>query len=106
MVGIPILAGFSSKLFITVAASDASSKTIFYVVVCALAISAVLNALYFIRTVIRIFSHPEGDAEITTVKSELDYAVSSLGLLGSNVALGIAPMIVYELITLGILQLR
>ena len=106
MVGIPIFAGFSSKLFITVAASDANSKIVFYAVVCALAISAVLNALYFVRTVIRIFSRPEGDAEITTVKSELDYAVSSIGLLGSNVLLGVAPMIVFELITLGILQLR
>lgn len=55
MTGIPSLAGFSSKLYFAVAATFHSGP-IELIVLAALAVSTLLNALYFIRTVIRIFT--------------------------------------------------
>ena len=106
MVGIPVFVGFSSKLFITLAASKAEQKAIFYIAIASLVISTVLNALYFIRTVIGIFSRPEGDGvKIEAAKAEPAYLVSSLGLMAANVFMGVSPMVVYALIERGLLQL-
>ena len=106
MVGIPIFVGFSSKLFITMAALASEHKWLIYAAICALAVSAVLNALYFIRTVIRIFSRPEGESlDIKPAKAEPSYMLSCAGLMGANIFMGIAPMIVFGLIELGLLQL-
>lgn len=106
MVGIPIFVGFSSKLFIIMAASLAKTKVIFYLAIAALVISTILNALYFIRTVIRIFSRPEGDGVIIEkTKIEPSFALSSVGLMAVNVFMGIMPMVVYGLIESGLLQL-
>lgn len=55
MVGIPLFAGFISKLYLTQAAIDLFDwKMIVGVIV--LAISTILNALYFIRAVISIYT--------------------------------------------------
>ena len=106
MVGIPVFVGFSSKLFITLAASKAEPKALFYIAIASLVISTVLNALYFIRTVIGIFSRSEGDGlKIESAKAEPTYLVSSIGLMGANVFMGICPMVVYALIERGFLQL-
>ncbi len=59
MVGIPLLAGFTSKVYFAEAAFTASrSKMI--VTLIALAISTVLNAMYFLRQVITIYTPARG----------------------------------------------
>ena len=64
MVGIPIFAGFSAKLnFATAAAESGNYRILFYTMI-ALAVSSVLNALYFIRTCIRIYTSGRGGADI------------------------------------------
>lgn len=57
MVGVPMFAGFISKLFFSQAAVGHEIKMLPTLI--ALAISTVLNAVYFMRTVIRIYSPVE-----------------------------------------------
>lgn len=55
MVGVPIFAGFVSKLlFAEAAAADASWRMFPAIIV--LAISTILNAVYFMKTVLRIYT--------------------------------------------------
>lgn len=61
MTGIPSLAGFSAKLYFAIAATS-HRGAVELVVLAALAVSTILNALYFIRTVIRIFT-PSAEAD-------------------------------------------
>jgi len=60
MVGIPTLAGFVSKLLFGMASLQSEGKTLATLIV--LAISTVLNAVYFLRTMIRIY-RPASDKE-------------------------------------------
>lgn len=59
MVGIPLLAGFTSKVYFAEAAITASTPKMAIAMV-ALAISTILNAVYFIRAVISIYT-PRND---------------------------------------------
>ena len=59
MVGIPLFAGFSSKFLILLAATDNRNPAVSFIVLIALAVSTLVNTLYFIRTVIRIWSRPQ-----------------------------------------------
>ncbi|MCI8317198.1 MAG: sodium:proton antiporter [Lachnospiraceae bacterium] len=61
MVGFPMFAGFISKLLFAQAGVESSHKMLMTLV--ALAISTVLNAVYFMKTVIRIYT-PEWKAGI------------------------------------------
>ena len=64
MVGIPLFAGFSSKLLFAVAAAESGGRGVLFSVMLALAVSSVLNAMYFVRTVIRIFTLGRGGADL------------------------------------------
>lgn len=70
MVGIPIFAGFTSKLNFAQAAVLDTNHVKMIVVFIALAISSLLNALYFLRTVIRLFSRPD-EAEPQAAAEEI-----------------------------------
>ncbi len=59
MIGIPIFAGFSAKLMFGQAAVLSGNYTKIMMVLIALGISSVLNAIYFIRTMIRIYFDPD-----------------------------------------------
>lgn len=64
MVGFPMLSGFISKLLFASAALQSPHKML--VTLIALAVSTVLNAVYFLRTVITIYSIPEEENDRTT----------------------------------------
>lgn len=55
MVGIPLLAGFTSKVYFAEAALNAASGKL-WVAMVALAVSTILNAVYFISAVITIYT--------------------------------------------------
>ena len=65
MVGIPIFAGFSSKLLFAVAAAESGDANTIWSTMLALGVSSMLNALYFIRTVVRIYTAGRGGADIS-----------------------------------------
>ena len=66
MVGVPFFAGFAVKLFFAVAAVENGDERVLFAVLLALGVSSVLNAFYFIRTVVRIYSAGRGGADISS----------------------------------------
>ena len=63
MVGIPVFGGFSMKLLFAQSAVLETSVRKMMMVMLALAVSSLLNALYFIRTLVRIFTEPSQETE-------------------------------------------
>ena len=86
MIGIPIFAGFSSKLFFAMAAADRGGIKLILVML-ALAASSLLNALYFMRTLIRIYTPSDPPKE--RVRHHLDYNIPMLALTLTNLAMGL-----------------
>ncbi|MCD8082761.1 MAG: sodium:proton antiporter [Clostridiales bacterium] len=68
MVGIPAFSGFISKLLFAQAAYETSHKMILALV--ALALSTILNAIYFMKTVIRLYT-PAWRAGLTVADARL-----------------------------------
>ena len=104
MIGIPIFAGFSSKILFGLAAYDSHSPRKFILVMLVLAVSSLLNALYFIRTMIRIYTAPsEKEAkEYKKMTRNLSYIIPSMVLTGVNVFLGLFSWVIVELIHRGL----
>lgn len=103
MVGIPMLAGFISKLLFATAALGASpKKTLITLIV--LAVSTVLNAVYFLHTVIRIYTPvdiPENVRGIH-IHVKVSAAVALMALILLNFALGLLSQPITDLIHAGI----
>ncbi len=91
MIGIPIFAGFSSKIQFGLAAASTHSGQTLVAVMLALAISSALNAVYFIRTIIRIYSTRDGaETEQDTGRSrDLSFVFPMLVLTLANLFLGL-----------------
>ncbi|MDO5701960.1 MAG: proton-conducting transporter membrane subunit [Lachnospiraceae bacterium] len=101
MIGIPVFAGFVSKLlFVTAAVECGSTKKLIFVIVV-LAISSVLNALYFIRTLIRIFAERNTD-RADKVRHSAAYLISMGVLVALNISLGIVSPVFTDLIKKGL----
>lgn len=88
MVGVPMLAGFISKLLFATAALQSPHKMLPTVI--ALAVSTILNAVYFLRLVITLYSIPEGE----TAGDQISRHVSS----SWNLKLAIVSFIVLNLV--------
>ena len=99
MIGIPIFAGFSSKLFFGMAAADRGGVKLILVML-ALAASSLLNALYFMRTLIRIYTR--GDAVHVRIRHGLDYNIPMIILTLSNLAMGLFSWVFAQLIGQGL----
>ncbi len=95
MVGIPVFAGFMSKILFATAAVNTAGKS--WIILIALAISTVLNAVYFLKTLLRIYTND--DSQITHRGGEADvsfrYRFSLFVLVGLNIYIGLQsePMI-------------
>ena len=98
MIGIPIFAGFSSKLFFATAAADGGGIKLILVML-ALAASSLLNAMYFIRTLIRIYT-PSGD-ERGKIRHGLEYNIPMIVLTLWNLAMGLFSWLFVQLIEQG-----
>ena len=100
MVGIPIFSGFISKMLFADAAVLNSGKMLPTLI--ALAISTILNAIYFMKTVIRIYTPVKTDYEVITVKTEPLYAVTCVCFIALNIILGVNSIPILELIQKGL----
>ena len=101
MVGVPMFSGFISKLLFAQAAVQNEGKMLPTLIV--LGISTILNAIYFMKTVIRIYT-PVEDTEYPTVtwrKSKV-YAVILVCFIALNVTLGIFSQPIVDLIESGL----
>ena len=104
MIGIPIFAGFSSKLQFGIAAIRTQSYWQIILVMLALAVSSLLNAVYFIRIVIRIFSTKEEGEGMTDIgRSHVaSFLIPMSVLVGLNLFLGLFSWVFVDLITQGL----
>ncbi len=99
MIGIPVFAGFSSKLQFGMAALGHGNIKLILVML-ALAVSSLLNAMYFIRTVIRIFTDDPG--KDMRLVHRPDYNLPMLVLTACNLFLGLFSRVAIDLIRSGL----
>ena len=123
MVGIPIFAGFSTKLLFAASAAESGNLLTLFAAMIAIGISSVLNAMYFIRTVIRIYTPGEGGSNISAPRLyaeehqafddaavlphgeqglRLSYLFPALTLTGMNLFLGLFSWVTVHLIEQGL----
>ena len=100
MVGFPITAGFISKICFASSAFE-SNTIMMYVTLFALVISTVLNAIYFIHTMVTIYSKNEENYEYKTTR-DIPFVFSNIVLVAVNILLGVIPTVVLHVLTHGI----
>ncbi len=103
MVGVPLFAGFISKLLFAEAAVQMVGSGKMLPVLIVLGISTILNAIYFIKTVIRIYT-PVENSEYRTIKmSEVKlYSLILILFIILNLVLGCNSDPVVEMIRQGL----
>lgn len=101
MVGVPLFSGFISKLLFAQAAVQNEGKMLPALIV--LGISTILNAIYFMKTVIRIYT-PVKDSPYTSVtfKDMPSYAIALVLFIVLNVILGVSSQPVVNMIEQGL----
>lgn len=105
MVGIPLFAGFISKFnFLSAAINGDMATWMKTFAIIALITSTVLNAIYFLRTMITIFLPlPSERKEVVFLKKyKLSYLVGVGGFVVLNFALGIASTFFLDIIIQGL----
>ncbi|MGN1147857.1 MAG: complex I subunit 5 family protein [Lachnospiraceae bacterium] len=100
MVGIPMFSGFISKLLFSQAAVQNTGKMLPALIV--LAISTILNAIYFMKTVIRIYTPVSTDYEIRTFGKQKLFTAATVCLVVLNVWLGCMSQFLVDLIEKGL----
>lgn len=101
MVGIPMFAGFISKLLFAQAAVQNEGKMLPALIV--LAVSTILNAIYFMKTVIRIYTPVENSPyETVTWGKRKVYALTLVCFVVLNVILGVCSQPIVDLIQSGL----
>ena len=101
MVGVPLFSGFISKLLFAQAAVQNNVKMLPALI--GLGISTVLNAIYFMKTVIRIYTPVEERCyENIRFKNMKLYVMTLVGFIILNVILGVSSQPVVDLIGQGL----
>ena len=96
-----MLSGFVSKLLFAQASIGHAYKMLPALIV--LGISTILNAIYFMKTVIRIFvPEKRPDCEVITVRGEKTYAVTIVLFISLNIALGMLSQPIVKWIQSGL----
>ena len=87
MVGLPAFSGFISKLLFAQSAVYSNEKMLPALIV--LGISTILNAIYFMKTVIRIYTPQKTDFPSLTIGKQMGYAFTILCFIALNFVLGL-----------------
>ncbi len=101
MVGFPVTAGFISKILFASSSFVSGDNVKMYIILFALIASTILNAVYFIHTMVTIYSKDE-EAYEYHVKRDIPFVLSTVGLLVINILLGVLPYVVLHSISHGI----
>lgn len=103
MVGIPLFSGFISKVLFATAALENPQKML--VALLALAISTLLNAMYFLRTVITLYQPPaEGAEAVTPEKTPWNLRLAVLCFVILNLVLGMFSQPIIQAISNGLMM--
>ena len=101
MVGVPLFSGFISKLLFAQAAVQNQMKMLPALIV--LGISTILNAIYFMKTVIRIYTPVEDfEFETVTFRNMKIYAAALVCFIALKVFLGVSSQPIVDLIEQGL----
>ncbi len=102
MVGLPLFSGFISKLLFGQAAVQNSGKMLPALIV--LGISTVLNAVYFMKTVIRIYAAvgSAGESRRPHCAGRRLYVATLIGFIILNILLGVSSQPVVNMIEQGL----
>jgi len=101
MVGLPAFAGFVSKILFAQAAIYNNGKMLPTLIV--LGISTILNAVYFLKTVIRIYTPVETTSYPTLkVKDQKFYSLVIVLFVAINFFLGLSSSVITDWITRGL----
>ena len=101
MIGVPLFAGFISKLYFAEAALEMTGTRL-VPVLAALAISMILNAMYFLPSVNAIWSRPETKEKTVRVQNSPLFAMAMVLFIVVNLALGIGYRPIIEIMKMGI----
>ena len=100
LVGIPLFAGFVAKFELVKAGSFTRGKLM--IVLLALGISTLLNVLYFLRTVMRVYSRPEKDIYTEHIKFTVRDYFPVLAMLAVNIYMGVHAQPILDIISRGL----
>lgn len=101
MVGVPLFSGFISKLLFAQAAVQVEGKMLPALIV--LGISTILNAIYFMKTVIRIYTPVEKtDYPSVTFKERKPYNIVLIFFIILNIILGVSSQPIVDMIEQGL----
>ena len=102
MIGMPLLTGFVSK-YAFAAATTGATPLKMIVAWTALAVSTTLNAVYFKRTVLVLYTSVDASKRRTEgPRPSRTERAAALGLIGLNVALGVASPPVLDILARGL----
>ncbi len=88
MIGIPFFAGFVTKLELTQGALESGNVTM-TIAIIAIAVSTLLNALYYVPIIFNLFSKREQDEyKGLRVRYRVDYAVATVVFIALNIGFG------------------
>lgn len=88
MIGIPMTAGFISKMYFASSALELPAKMLPTLIV--LSVSTVLNALYYIPAIMVLFSKSEGKKALVPDPKDVPFIISMVVFIALNFVLGIA----------------
>lgn len=100
MVGVPLFSGFISKILFAQACVSNVNKML-PTLIC-LAVSTILNAIYFMKTVVRIYTPVKTEHLSIAWRQEIGYAIVCLLFIALNVTLGMCSEPVVDLISSGL----
>ncbi len=101
MVGLPLFSGFISKLLFAQAAVQLSLSKLLPTMIC-LAISTVLNAIYFMKTVLRIYTPVKGNREKIEMPNKGKYTFTLVCMIVINMILGCCSQPIVDWIESGL----
>lgn len=100
MVGVPLFSGFISKILFAQACVGHAYKML-PTLIC-LAISTILNAIYFMKTVVRIYTPVKSEYASLPWKKDIGYGAVCILFIVMNVLLGMNSEPIVALIRSGI----
>lgn len=101
MVGIPGFSGFISKLLFSTACIQNTPYKMLPTLIC-LGISTILNAIYFMKTVIRIYTPVKSPYDNISVKKSFRYVGALICFVILNIVLGMCSTPIVSMIQMGL----
>lgn len=99
MIGIPLFAGFTSKVYFALATLESSPFKLWTAMI-ALAISTVLNAVYFLHTILTIYTPVNKEGRVG-FRAKRQFTLAILLFVLLNLFLGIGSNLVWQTIQMG-----